>query len=393
MIGTLAALWVGWAMAGRRWRIEPRLDAAPAQMAIAELVVAVVPARNEADELPHTLGALLAQRHPSLHVILVDDHTTDGTGAVAERLAREHGAAARLTVLPAADLPAGWTGKVWAQHQGVTAAIARGAQWIWLTDADIRHAPDVLERLVATAQRRRRDLVSIMARLRCDTGFEKLLIPAFTYFFAGLYGFGATANDRSRTAGAAGGCVLVRRALLERAGGMAAIRDAVIDDCALARVCKSAGGRLWLGYDPGVDSTRGYPTLAAIWDMVARSAYTQLRRNPLILLGCIVGLAYVFFLPWLAMAMGSPTNRVLGLVAYAAMVRTYVPMVTWLGCRPAWALALPVSAALYTAMTVSSAARHHRGRGAAWKGRAYGVEKTPEQRSPPEPSAQPSRPA
>jgi hopene-associated glycosyltransferase HpnB len=372
-MGLLAALWMGWAIAGRRWRIEPRLDDAAAPVALGEGVVAVVPARNEADELPYTLGALLAQRQPSLHVILVDDHSTDGTGAVAQRLARDHGAADRLTVLPAADLPAGWTGKVWAQHQGVTAAIARGAEWIWLTDADIRHAPDVLDRLLGTAHRHGRDMVSVMARLRCETVFEKLLIPAFTYFFAGLYGFGATGTDGSRTAGAAGGCVLVRRALLERAGGMAAIRDAVIDDCSLARVCKDAGGRLWLGYDAGVESMRGYHTLGAIWDMVARSAYTQLRRNPLILLGCVAGLCYVFFLPWTALLLGPPPSRVLGLVAYAAMVRTYLPMVTWLGCSPAWALALPVSAALYTAMTVSSAVRHHRGHGAAWKGRAYGA--------------------
>jgi hopene-associated glycosyltransferase HpnB len=377
IVGVLAALWAGWAVAGRRWRIEPRLDATSPQVPIAERVVAVVPARNEADELPHTLGALLGQRYPSLHVILVDDHSTDGTGLVAEGIARERGAADRLTVLPAADLPAGWTGKVWAQHQGVAAASARGAEWIWLTDADIRHAPDVLERLQATARGRRRDMVSVMARLRCATVFEKLLIPAFTYFFAGLYGFGATGNDRTRAAGAAGGCVLVRRALLDRVGGMAAIRDAVIDDCSLARVCKDAGGRLWLGYDDGVDSTRGYPSLAAIWDMVARSAYTQLRRNPAILAGCVTGLVYVFFMPWLAMLLGSPMTRVLGFVAYAAMVRTYLPMVRWLGCGPAWALALPVSAALYTAMTVSSAVRHHRGHGAAWKGRAYGAGMAP----------------
>ena len=377
IVGVLAALWMGWAVAGRRWRIEPRLDATSPRVPIAERVVAVVPARNEADELPHTLGALLGQRYPSLHVILVDDHSTDGTGAVAEGIACERGAADRLTVLPAADLPAGWTGKVWAQHQGVAVASARGAEWIWLTDADIRHAPDVLERLLATARGRRRDMVSVMARLRCATVFEKLLIPAFTYFFAGLYGFGATGNDRRRAAGAAGGCVLVRRALLDRVGGMAAIRDAVIDDCSLARVCKDAGGRLWLGYDDGVDSTRGYPSLAAIWDMVARSAYTQLRRNPAILAGCVTGLVYVFFMPWLAMLLGSPMTRVLGFVAYAAMVRTYLPMVRWLGCGPAWALVLPVSAALYTAMTVSSAVRHHRGHGAAWKGRAYGAGMAP----------------
>ncbi|MGH7894454.1 MAG: glycosyltransferase [Candidatus Binatia bacterium] len=199
------------------------------------------------------------------------------------------------------------------------------------------------------------------------------MIPAFTYFFATLYSFHGIRADRSREAGAAGGCILVRATLLERVGGMAAIRDAVIDDCSFAGVCKRAGGRLWLGYDPGVGSTRGYPGLGAIWDMVARSAYTQLRHSPLILGGCVLGLAYVFGLPTAAVALGSGPIPLLGLVAYAAMVWTYRPMVAYLGCRPGWALVLPVSAGLYTAMTISSAWRHHRGAGAAWKGRAYGV--------------------
>jgi hypothetical protein len=167
--------------------------------------------------------------------------------------------------------------------------------------------------------------------------------------------------------------VLVRRALLERAGGLEAIRTAVIDDCALARVCKDAGGRLWLGYDPGVRSTRGYPTLGALWNMVARSAYTQLRTSPLILLGCVLGLCWSFVVPVAAVLGSTPLARLLGLVTLAAMARTYAPMVRWLGVPAGWALLLPVAAVLYTGMTVSSAWRHHRGHGAAWKGRAYGV--------------------
>jgi len=371
LVAVVAVVWCAHAVFGWHWRIAPRLAAAAPGAALDDCVVAVVPARNEADELPRTLGALLAQDE-SLHVILVDDHSTDGTSEVARRIAAEQGALARLSVVAAAPLPSGWTGKVWAQHQGVTAAIARGAAWVWLTDADIHHAPGVLARLLATARREERDLVSVMARLRCATVVEKLLIPAFTYFFATLYSFRGTGHDRSRTAGAAGGCVLLRTTLLERIGGMAAIRDAVIDDCSLARACKDAGGRLWLGYDAGVDSTRGYPSLAAVWDMVARSAYTQLRLNPLIVAGCVLGLGFVFLVPLAAIAAGSAPARLLGLVAYAAMVQTYLPMVRWLGCAPGWALALPLSATLYAAMTVSSAWRHHRGAGAAWKGRAYG---------------------
>jgi hopene-associated glycosyltransferase HpnB len=374
LLWPLALIWVGYAVFGRRWRIAPRLAAAGGQRPATRSVVAVVPARNEAAELPHTLPALLAQRGVPLHVVLVDDHSDDGTADVARRLAAGAGAADRLSVVTGRPLPPGWTGKVWAQHQGVERAAALGAEWVWLTDADIQHGPDVLARLLDTGGREARDMVSVMARLRCRTVFEKLLIPAFTYFFAMLYPFPSTCNDRSRAAGAAGGCVLVRRALLERAGGMAAIRDAVIDDCSLARVCKDAGGRLWLGYDPEVNSTRGYPTLAAIWDMVARSAYTQLRRNPFLLLGCIIGLAWVFLLPLAAIVAGDGVARLLGILAYGGMASTYRPMVVWLGCRPAWALAIPVSALVYTGMTVSSAWRHHRGHGAAWKGRAYGAE-------------------
>ncbi len=372
-IGLLAAIWTGYALFDRRWRIAPRLRPNPETKPAAARVVAVVPARDEAAELPRTLPWLLGQAYTDLSVVLVDDHSTDGTAEVARRLAIEAGAGDRLLVITPPPLPPGWTGKVWAQHHGVERARALGPEWIWLTDADIRHDAGVLGRLLATAARERRDLVSVMARLRCQTRWEKLLIPAFTYFFAGLYPFPRVGDDRSRVAGAAGGCVLVRTEVLERIGGMRAIRDAVIDDVSLGRACKAAGARLWLGYDRGVNSTRGYDTLGSIWDMVARSAYTQLRYNPLALLGCVLGLAYLFFLPVAAALFASGPAQLLGLIAYAAMVRTYSPMVAYLCRRRAWSLLLPLSAGLYAAMTVSSAWRHHAGGGAAWKGRAYGV--------------------
>jgi hopene-associated glycosyltransferase HpnB len=367
----LACLWLGYAAFGRRWRVAPLLEEPAAAAASTRSVLAVVPARNEAAELPHTLPALLAQTHRALRVVLVDDHSEDGTADVARQVAAAAGAAERLFVLDAPELPVGWTGKVWAQHQGVQRALDLGAEWIWFTDADIRHDVEVLARLLATADRWQRDFVSVMARLRCQTGVEKLLIPAFTYFFAGLYSFESIADDRSPAAGAAGGCMLVRAAVLQRAGGMAAIRDAVIDDVSLARACKQAGARLWLGYDQGVNSSRGYGTLGAIWDMVARSAYTQLRFNPVALVGCVVGLAWLFVLPVWAALTASGVMRLLGVLAYAGMIRTYLPMVGYLGCRPAWAFALPVAAALYAGMTLSSAWRHYAGAGAAWKGRAY----------------------
>jgi len=369
-LSILASVWVGYALAGRRWRIEPRLDA-PFHASVAGRVVAVVPARNEARELPHTLPSLLRQSHGDLQVVLVDDHSDDGTSAVAGRIADESGATDRLHVETAAPLEAGWTGKVWAQAQGVATARRLGAEWIWFTDADICHEREVLQRLLSTASGRRRDFVSVMARLRCATVFEKLLIPAFTYFFAGLYAFHRIGDDTAEAAGAAGGCMLVRADLLERAGGMAVIRDAVIDDVALGTACKRAGGHLWLGYDAGVRSTRGYESLAAIWSMVARSAYTQLGYQPLALLGCVAGLAYLFFVPIGVLVAGSGLAWWLALAAYLGMVRSYLPLVTYLGNHRAWALTLPLAGALYMAMTVTSAWRYHRGTGNHWKGRAY----------------------
>jgi hopene-associated glycosyltransferase HpnB len=277
----------------------------------------------------------------------------------------------RLIVVSSPPLPSGWAGKVWAQHHGVERAQRLDPDWIWLTDADINHDVDVLGRLLTTAAREQRDFVSVMARLRCDTAWERLLIPAFTYFFAALYSFLRVGDDCARAAGAAGGCMLVRAALLQRVGGMASIRDAVIDDVSLGRVCKAAGGRLWLGYHAGVVSTRGYRRLGPIWDMVARSAYTQLGYSPLALAGCVAGLAFVFFAPLAAMLCDSFWTRLFGTVAYAAMVRTYLPTVVHLGAGRPWALLLPAAAALYAGMTISSAWRHHTGVGARWKGRSY----------------------
>jgi hopene-associated glycosyltransferase HpnB len=368
--GIVAILWLGFALLDRRWRIEPRLRD-PDDGSASQRVVVVVPARNEAQQLPRTLPTLLAQDHPHLSVVVVDDHSDDGTAEVARRIASDAGAADRVTVITPPPLPAGWTGKVWALHHGVERALADRPDWIWLTDADIRREPDGLRRLLATARAEGRDLVSVMARLRCETPWERLLIPPFTYFFAALYPFPAVGRDDSRVAGAAGGCMLVRREVIERIGGMEAIREAVIDDVSFGRACKDAGARLWLGYHPGVESIRKYEDLESIWSMVARSAYTQLGYSPAALLGCVVALIVLFLSPVAAVLFGSSAVCVLGAVAYAAMVRTYWPMVRHLRAGFLWALTLPAAVALYVAMTISSAWRHHSGAGATWKGRAY----------------------
>jgi hopene-associated glycosyltransferase HpnB len=368
--GVVAILWIAFVLFDRRWRIEPRLSE-PDEIWGAERVIAVVPARNEAEQLPDTLASLLSQDHPNLSIILVDDHSDDGTGALAQRIANEAGAADRLTVISPPPLPPGWAGKVWAQHHGVEAALKQKPDWIWLTDADILHEPDVLRRLLATAMAEYRDLVSVMARLRCETSWERLLIPAFTYFFAAIYPFSAVGRDASRVAGAAGGCTLVRREAIEWIGGMEAIREAVIDDVGFARACKSAGARLWLGYHPGVRSTRRYDDLESIWNMVTRTAYTQLGYRPIALVACVSGMCLLFVVPVLSMLFGSGALRLLGAITFAVMVRTYAPMVRYLGTRLLWAVTLPAAAMFYVGMTISSAWRHYSGAGASWKGRAY----------------------
>ncbi|MHB8506961.1 MAG: glycosyltransferase, partial [Acidimicrobiales bacterium] len=273
--------------------------------------------------------------------------------------------------------PDGWAGKLWAVHQGVahaTGGPSTPPEWILLTDADIEHAPHSLRRLVATAMADRRDAVSLMARLRVDTPWERLVVPAFVYFFAQLYPFRLVAG-RGRTAAAAGGCVLVRRGALEAAGGIAAVRSAVIDDVALARALKRSGARIWLGLADDVGSVRPYPRLADLWRMVARSAFTQLRYSAVLLALTVAGLALLYLAPVAAVVAGAVTGRPLvlaaGAVAWGVMAATYLPMVRYHRLGVAWALSLPAAAALYAGMTADSARRHWTGAGVEWKGRRY----------------------
>jgi hopene-associated glycosyltransferase HpnB len=333
----------------------------------------LVPARDEAAVLPATLPTLLGQRYPGrLRVVLADDGSTDGTGEVARALAA--GAPVPLDVVAVPPRPPGWAGKVWAQDRALEAA--GDAPWLLLTDADIAHPPGSVAALVAAALADRRDLLSLMARLRVATGWERLVVPAFVYFFAQLYPFRWVASGR--VAAAAGGCVLLRRQALAAAGGFAAVRDAVIDDVALARAVHRAGGRLWLGLAgsedaDGVTSVRPYPRLADLWQMVARSAYTQLRRSPALLAGTVAGLLLVYVAPVVTclagLAAGSPVAAVAGGVAWALMTASYLPQVRYSGLPAPLALTLPVAAVLYLLMTLDSARRHRQGRGATWKGR------------------------
>jgi hopene-associated glycosyltransferase HpnB len=359
----------GWLalLRGFFWRTDIRLPAAP-DPAVWPTVALVVPARDEAQVLPDTLPTLLAQDYPGpMRLILVDDGSTDGTGDLVKQEWPE------VEVVRPEPPPPGWAGKLWALRAGI--AHAGEVDLLLLTDADIAHRPDSLTSLVRLAQACGLDLVSQMARLRTRTAWERLLVPAFVYFFAMLFPMRWVNRSTTRTAAAAGGCDLVRPAALARAGGLDAIRGAVIDDVALAGAVKRAGGRIFLGLADRVHSVRAYPSLGSLWHMVARSAYAQLRYRPLLVAGTALGLAVVFLIPPVSTVVGlitDPLLAALGGAAWLVMAGTYAPMLRYYRQPVLVALLLPLTAALYLAMTLDSARRHHQGRGAAWKGRSYG---------------------
>jgi len=367
------AIWVYLLIArGGFWRARERDETFLAGTGPWPAITAVIPARDEAECVGKTVASLLRQDYPgAFSVILVDDQSRDATAQVARDAAVAIGVPQRLTVLAGRALPAGWTGKLWAQHQGVEAALAVAPPptYLLLTDADIVYAPDALKALVAQAQSGGYVLTSLMAKLRCESLAERIFIPAFIFFFQMLYPF-AWANDPRRpTAAAAGGCMLVRGDALARAGGMAAIRSALIDDCALAKTLK-AQGPIWLGLTQRVCSIRAYPALGDIRRMVSRSAYAQLRYSPLLLAGTVVGLAITYLAPVVLAIFASGMARLLGMSAWLLMVLAFQPTLRFYRLSPLWGVALPAIAAGYMAFTVDSAYQHARGRGGMWKGRA-----------------------
>lgn len=367
-------VWLLW-FRGSFWTADQRLGRSYDAPKSWPAVAVVIPARDEAETIAEVLHSLVKQDYPgALVTIVVDDNSTDATAEIAKSVTDDH---TKIQVIDGKPLPEGWTGKMWAVAQGVAhaAEILPAARFTLLTDADIAHGPDKVRRLVAKAEAESLDLVSLMVRLRCKSAWERLLIPAFVFFFQMLYPFRWINNPERRTAGAAGGCMLVRNTALVRIGGISRLRDAIIDDCALAKAIKP-GGPIWLGLAKESHSLRGYDGLAGIWDMVARTAFIQLKYSNFLLLVTTMGMALMFLVPpvALAMAIGSG-DQVLGWAGafgWLLMARLYQPMLGNYGLQMPHGILLPLAGLLFTAMTLTSAWRTWRGRGAAWKGRTYG---------------------
>lgn len=366
-----AWLYLTW-LHGDFWRAGEWLGE-PEELGKWPRVTAVVPARDEAEVIAASIGSLLDQDYPGdFEVLLVDDLSRDGTSERARAAAAAHARGARLSVLRTEEPPAGWAGKMWAVATGVAAARPKEPEYLLLTDADVVHSPGNLARLVAKAEAGKLDLVSLMVMLSGRSAWERLLLAAFVYFFQKLYPFPRINDPRRRTAGAAGGVLLVRARALAEAGGIEAIRGEIIDDCALGRLLKRRGP-IWLGLTRSERSVRAYAGLHDIWDMVARSAFTQLRYSAWRLLGTVLGLAVIYLVPP-SLVLGWPLHEtwvaaLLGGGAWALMARTFAPTLR-LYALPRWlGIALPLAGALYLAMTVDSAWRHWHGRGAWWKGR------------------------
>lgn len=441
------AIWLYLAIArGSFWRLRPFDDdiAQHESPSTWPSVVAIVPARNEAHTISQSVRSLLQQNYPGeFSVIVVDDHSDDATAERAREAASALSADSRFTLVSASPLLTGWTGKLWALNSGTAisgcapttslepsalntsrtaspnAATSSLPTYFWFTDADILHAPDTLRRLVSRAERHHLDLTSLMVLLQAKTFAERLLIPPFLFFFLKLYPPRWIANPRHRIAGAAGGCILLRREALERIGGLAAIRSEVIDDCALARAVKVAQPlmaalrrsrssheqaslpdqnvchpeaplpsaepkdpssqsqpasptthRLWLGLTRASISLRAYTTFTEIRDMIARTAFTQLRYSPMLLLGTLLGLLLTYIAPIALLFAHTPEHRILALWSWTLMALLFLPTVRFYRLNPLWAITLPIAAAFYAYATLLSALRYYAGRGAQWKGRS-----------------------
>jgi hopene-associated glycosyltransferase HpnB len=382
-------IWVYLVLArGGFWRIYPApssvispgndLSANGTQVNPARIAV-VIPARNEADVVGRAIRSLLQQTGDhKIHIFLVDDASTDGTAQAARAAAIAAGQAQNLTIVPGSPLPSGWSGKLWAMQQGIEQAGKTAPDFFLFTDADIEHAPDSLATLVSIAHAGPYDLASFMVKLHCQSVVEKLLIPTFVYFFFKLYPPAWISNPRRSEAGAAGGCILIRPAALEKAGGLQAIRQEVIDDCSLAARVKHNGGRLWLGSSATTHSVRPYEGFSGIGRMISRSAFNQLRHSNILLLLSLLGMAATYLLPPALIFAHRIAPAALGGTAWLLMVISYWPVLRLYRLSPLWAFVLPVAAVFYMGATFHSAWKYWMGRGGEWKGRIQDPRESPQ---------------
>lgn len=359
-------------------------------------VAAIIPARNEVASIAEVVTALVCQDYPGeFSITVVDDHSEDATAEIARNASAEAAASGRIQILSAPDLTSGWTGKLWALNCGVAATLSSSAdisapsrdfcemnpvcvatksspapEFFWFTDADVIHAPNTLRRLISRAQQDNLDLTSLMVLLQANTVAERLLIPSFLYFFLMLYPPRWIADPRAKTAGAAGGCILIRRSALERIGGLPSIRSEIIDDCSLARSVKRSGGKIWMGLTRASRSLRSYVSFSEIRDVIARTAFTQLRYSSLQLAGTLLGLALTFLAPAILTFSPRPGIWLPALLAWCLMTASFLPTVNFYRLSPLWSPLLPLSALFYSYATLLSALRYWLGRGGQWKGRS-----------------------
>jgi hopene-associated glycosyltransferase HpnB len=355
---------------GGFWRVKKLMPSRSSASSPVRSIAVVIPARNEADVIGRAIASLFAQDYSGdISIFVVDDESDDGTAEIAEGGVLNSTPSRQVSVMRSRPLPDGWTGKMWAVSQGVGKALATSPDYLLLTDADVEHSERSLSELVTRAEKHGLALASVMVTLKTDTLAEKALIPAFVYFFFLLYPPAWVSNSRRKTAGAAGGCMLVRPSALIKAGGIAAIRNEVIDDCALARAIKSSGGRVWLGFARGTKSLRRYGGFHAIGAMISRTAYNQLHHSPLLLIGTLVGLLFTFLVPCILLIAGDGAARPLSAVALLLMTLSYVPTVRLHRRNLLWAVSLPLVTLFYAGATIHSAIQFHAGRGGFWKGR------------------------
>jgi hopene-associated glycosyltransferase HpnB len=368
---------------GQFWQADQRLEIHNTNLSHYPSICAIIPARNEADVLSISLKSLLNQDYSGqFSIILIDDQSTDKTGEFAQEIANNLNQSDRLKVISGKPLPIGWSGKLWAMEQGIQEAQSQNLSpdYFLFTDADIEHHSSNLKELVTKAEKENLALTSLMVLLRCDSFWEKFLIPAFVFFFQKLYPFPWVNNPQNKMAAAAGGCILIRRDRLEEIGSIPSLREALIDDCTLAQKIKGLSTpenptTIWLGLTEKTKSLRPYDSLDTIWTMIARTAYTQLNYSPFLLLGTVLGMSLVYLAAPIILLLGiylkSSNLIIITSLTWFLMAIAYLPTLRLYKLSPLWSLSLPLIALFYNLMTIDSALRHWRGQGGGWKGRVY----------------------